>query len=268
MEPISLSTEQSSRTATHPVSVRVANAIVLAIEAGEFGIGQRLPPEHQLTERFNVSRPSLREALSALQFAGLIESRQGYGTVVRMNGTRSNRIATGSHRPIDVMVARLALEPEAIRLAAMSPNTEAVERAATLLEGMWVAVESASQVGADTDFLLHIAMIEACKNASVRDAAIQVVQEAQQKHWRTARSAAWTDHRTIEAWTIQHESTLAAIRAGDGNRAARSCRHHLLSVAELVLRTTRLRLADRAHLRQMIALYGARDVTTNPTVER
>ncbi|MCD8514136.1 MAG: GntR family transcriptional regulator, partial [Nitrincola sp.] len=52
---------------------------------GTFNPGQRLPPERELAARFEVSRPSLREALQKLIARGLLTSRQGGGTYVAEN---------------------------------------------------------------------------------------------------------------------------------------------------------------------------------------
>src|SRR3954453_10415688 len=63
-------------------AVRIARAMVEEISTGAFPVGSSLPSESELARRFEVSRPSLREALSALHFAGYIDSRKGAGSVV------------------------------------------------------------------------------------------------------------------------------------------------------------------------------------------
>ena len=51
---------------------------------GHFRDGDKLPPERALAESFGVSRSSVREAIRALAAKGLLESRQGDGTYVRV----------------------------------------------------------------------------------------------------------------------------------------------------------------------------------------
>src|SRR5438874_11423204 len=46
-------------------------------------VGDRLPPERQLADMFGVSRSSIRDAIRTLELSGLVEARQGLGTVVR-----------------------------------------------------------------------------------------------------------------------------------------------------------------------------------------
>ncbi len=251
------SQEGTDRRADDQASVRVARMLLKAISDGEYAVGNRLPSERVLSDRFEVSRPSLREAMSALEFAGVIESRQGFGTVVVSRERRDiPSQPEAQHSRIDLIEARIVFEPEAMRLAALNPDTEAIARARSLLDGMWLAVESAADVGAETDLNLHVALVEICRNPLVRSAAQHVLQEARTNHWMTARTAAWTDPRTIEAWTIQHESTLSAIVAGDGERAARASRHHLLSVVELVATKGRLSSVDRRRVNALLNVFS------------
>lgn len=62
---------------------RVADALRTEIRTGELHPGQRLPAETTLVERFRVSLPTIRQALSVLRAEGLIESRHGIGTFVK-----------------------------------------------------------------------------------------------------------------------------------------------------------------------------------------
>ncbi|MBV9141645.1 MAG: GntR family transcriptional regulator [Pseudonocardiales bacterium] len=62
---------------------RVADALRTEIRAGNLHPGQRLPAETTLVERFRVSLPTVRQALSVLRAEGLIESRHGVGTFVK-----------------------------------------------------------------------------------------------------------------------------------------------------------------------------------------
>lgn len=66
-----------------PKYQRIADQLRQAIRAGEHLPGERMPAETDLTERFNVSLPTVRQALSVLRAEGLIESRQGRGTFVK-----------------------------------------------------------------------------------------------------------------------------------------------------------------------------------------
>ena len=62
---------------------QIADQIRALIRTGEFKPGSRLPPERDLAKQLGVSRPSVREALIALEVEGLVEVRIGSGIYVR-----------------------------------------------------------------------------------------------------------------------------------------------------------------------------------------
>lgn len=70
------------RIETKRKSAYAAEQIIDAIRQGRFQVGDRLPPERDVAEQMDVSRPSIREAISALQLVGVLESRVGDGTYV------------------------------------------------------------------------------------------------------------------------------------------------------------------------------------------
>jgi DNA-binding FadR family transcriptional regulator len=246
------------------VSVRVAREILSRIGAGAFRVGDRLPSEGELARAFGVSRPSIREALSALQFAGYLESRRGSGTVVIAaahppaplpDGAAGRR--GGARRAAELLEARLAVEPAAACLAAQRPGREAaLAEARTLLDGMWLALEVPEAFGADTDLNLHAAVARLCPNPRLRSTALALIEEARDAPWTSAREAAWNDVGVLEAWAIQHEAVLAAVAVGDGQRAATASRHHLRSVVEHALRTGGVPASNRRRLEALLAAAG------------
>ena len=74
---------------------QVADQIRTLIESGEFAVGERLPGERELAEKLGVSRPTIREALIALEVEGLVHIRMGSGIYV----TRQQRRSLRWHRP-------------------------------------------------------------------------------------------------------------------------------------------------------------------------
>ena len=67
----------------------IADVLAAEIRAGKYPLGTNLPPEHQLTLRFETSRQTLREALRVLDERGLIVRRAGYGTTVVHTGSQA-----------------------------------------------------------------------------------------------------------------------------------------------------------------------------------
>ena len=73
---------------------KVANAIVASIQSGLYPPGERLPPERELAEKLDVSRPTIREALIALEIRGIVEARRGSGIyVIQSAPTQSQHTA-------------------------------------------------------------------------------------------------------------------------------------------------------------------------------
>lgn len=146
---------------------QVVTQIEQLIESGHWRIGDRLPAEMQLMKEFDVSRNTLREAIRALVHAGLLETKQGSGTVVKS----SSAFGVALHRQVEkssimeTLEVRLALEREAAQLAAMRRNDQD-------LEGMTESIELcklASEKGDVQEFLkadinFHETMVKASHN--------------------------------------------------------------------------------------------------------
>ena len=66
----------------HSVADQVAKKILDLVRTGNLKPGDQLPPERDLAQMLQVSRPSLREALRGLQILGVVKSRQGGGAFI------------------------------------------------------------------------------------------------------------------------------------------------------------------------------------------
>jgi DNA-binding FadR family transcriptional regulator len=237
-----------------PIAVAVARALVERMESGEFSVGQKLPSESVLAKAFGISRPSVREALSALQFAGYVESRQGFGSVVQgaKLGSTASSLPNASADPVEVLQARLALEPEAVRLAAITPSPKKLRLARKMLDGMWLAVAAAGDLPVDSDIGLHLAIVDMCPNRFVRDVAAQLLRITNPPQWRGARVSNWSNARLIESWAIEHEAVLSAIAARQPERAARCARRHLYSTIEHIASSREVPEADKLRLQMLL----------------
>jgi DNA-binding FadR family transcriptional regulator len=101
----------------------IADQILRMINSGRYNAGSKLPSERVITEQMGVSRPSLREAISALQIVGVLESRPGDGTYVSAPVAsedltrRALTVLEECDSPYDNMQARKAMEIGAAQLA-------------------------------------------------------------------------------------------------------------------------------------------------------
>ena len=98
---------------------QIADQVATLIATGEYRPGDQLPSERDLAEQLRVSRPTVREAMIALEVRGLIDIRVGVGMFVRPRGPRPvRRTALPRHTALEVIQARVLIEPQVAALAA------------------------------------------------------------------------------------------------------------------------------------------------------
>ncbi|MEJ7928410.1 FadR/GntR family transcriptional regulator [Ramlibacter sp. AN1015] len=133
------------------------------IRDGRIPAGAKLPREADLMAEFDVSRTVVREAMSRLQAAGMVETRHGVGTfAVGLGDSASFRIApqqAGTLRDvIAVLELRIAVETEGAGLAALRRSDEHLQAMAAALGAFEAAVQAGRDaVGPDFQFHLEIA---------------------------------------------------------------------------------------------------------------
>jgi Transcriptional regulators len=141
--------------------LEIASQIRSLIENGEFPVNRRLPAERELAKQFGVSRPSVREALIALEVAGYVDVRPGSGVFV----TTPKRPAPDYSRtegPLEIMRARKVIEGEIAAEAAAhlrQKDIAVLRRILLELERAAAAPDPNSCISADRGFHLYIAKI-------------------------------------------------------------------------------------------------------------
>ena len=94
----------------------VLNKMLVLINSDEFPVGGRLPPERELAERFDVSRPTIREAIIALEVMNRVQVKTGSGIyVLEHHSLLSGGI--GHISPFELTEARALIEGEVVALA-------------------------------------------------------------------------------------------------------------------------------------------------------
>ncbi|OYU74792.1 MAG: GntR family transcriptional regulator, partial [Burkholderiales bacterium PBB5] len=143
---------------------QIADQLRSLIHAGEFPVGTRLPPERDLAVQLGVSRPSVREALIALEVEGLVEVRVGSGihVLAREPAATATRV-DAAFGPFEVIRARQVLEGELAALAArqMTAGQQEALREALVLMAEDVA-QGRSPSRGDRQF--HLCIAEAADN--------------------------------------------------------------------------------------------------------
>jgi DNA-binding FadR family transcriptional regulator len=103
---------------------QVAERIRRQIETGTLAAGDRLPAEKDLAQQLGVSRPTVREALVALEIAGFVEIRTGSGTYICHRGKLLPPMLDAGPGPFELLHARLLIEGEVASEAAMRATAE------------------------------------------------------------------------------------------------------------------------------------------------
>jgi DNA-binding FadR family transcriptional regulator len=188
------------------------------IRAGDWPVGARIPTEPQLVEAFGVGRNTVREAVRALVHAGVLERRQGSGTYVISTDELAGAVARkiGSVEVAHTVEVRRAFEVEAARLAALRRTPDdlaALDAALADREAAWRSGRLDAFVA--TDGTLHEVIVAAAHNPMLADLYASVGAAVR------ASVAAGIGPDLLPEKHIDHARLVAAIRAGDPDRAAR-----------------------------------------------
>jgi DNA-binding FadR family transcriptional regulator len=133
------------------------------IDDGEYPPGGRLPPERELAERFGVSRPTVREAIIALEALERVEVKTGSGVYVLDTSKRSNGIDI-TVSAFELTEARALIEGEAAALAATMISDEQLAKLETVLNEMADESEDGKLVSELADQNFHRIISEATQN--------------------------------------------------------------------------------------------------------
>src|SRR5450755_2498381 len=137
---------------------QIADQIRTLIRSGEFSAGSRLPPERDLARQLGVSRPSVREALIALEVEGLVDVRIGSGIYVLAPGRNGGGEVEATAGPFELLRARWVIEGECAALAAKSAKKAQIEAMEDALDLMQKEMTGETQpLNADRLFHLRIA---------------------------------------------------------------------------------------------------------------
>jgi DNA-binding FadR family transcriptional regulator len=211
--------------------------LLVRIVDGDVAEGDRLPSEAEIGKMFGASRPVVRQALMQLQLDGLVYSRKGAGTFVRM---RPPARLSDFAEPADIagylrsFEVRSALESEAARLAATRRTRSQLKQitdAAHALEDAF----GRRQTGHGEDFRFHMAVAEATDNelfARLLDELGDIVRGSMAMGLSLTRTG--SDVRRSQVLK-EHWQIADAIAAQDAEGAALYMRFHL---AQTRIRTT------------------------------
>ncbi|WP_423607047.1 FadR/GntR family transcriptional regulator [Sphingomonas sp. MS122] len=223
---------------------RIAEDIAAAIAEGRFAPGARLPSERDLAEEFAVSRPTIREAMIALEMRGLVEARKGSGIyVTQAPPSREDAEAELDVGAFELIEARTLFEGEAAALAAASIDAETLTELRHLLEVMEHDADAPEAVDADRRF--HLAIAAATGNTLIRS-AIETLWDVRERSPLCIRMFAQARREGVMPRVAEHRLILEALEAHEPQAAREAMRSHLRRVTTDLLDATRLELMKQA----------------------
>ena len=150
-----------------PLVQRVYQLLLTKISRGDYQPDEKLPGEHELASQYLVSRPIIREALRRLRDEGLIYSRQGAGSFVKVRVEEARPVG---YSPVETIADiqrcyefRLSIEPDNDYFAALRWNASALAAISAALDLMRDATQ-AHRHREDADFAFHCAIAQASNN--------------------------------------------------------------------------------------------------------
>lgn len=215
------------------VSEEVAEQIKQAILQGHFKAGEKLPPERQLADEFEVSRVAVREALRVLENSGFIVTRQGATggafvtelTLENMSKAFSDLFLVGKFSIPELCDARLLLEPEIARMAAENITPAYANKLKKALEREGNPITSLSE-DLDTKTAVHVLLMEMCGNRLFR--ALDQLLIGITRH---VVEAVGPDPHAMHPAGM-HRPIVEAVIAGDPRQAADEMRKHAIEFGE------------------------------------
>lgn len=224
---------QAEGTGRRSLADGVFDRMQRAIKSGAYRPDERLPTEHDLAAEFEVSRPIVREALKRLRDQGLIYSRRGAGSFVRVIGLKQP-LGFGQLENVSDLLNcyefRVTIEPEAAALAAERQDPATLAAISAALEMMRDATNRMTH-REDADFLFHLAIANAAEN-SYFSTAMEALKDHIAVGMRFHGASIKREARGLNKVFAEHAAILEAIRDRDGAAARGLMRDHLTGSRE------------------------------------
>ncbi|GLQ54734.1 FadR/GntR family transcriptional regulator [Devosia nitrariae] len=230
-----MSTVGAETTTRDAISGRLSGVvydrIVDMIASGAFPLNSRLPTEMELSERFDASRPVVREALQRLRDDGLIVSRQGSGSYVKRRPEADvlQLVPVGSLADVQrCFEFRAGLEPATAALAAQRRDDPDLDRLAAAMQALENCLAE-GHLGVEEDSNLHDEIARATHNqyhvsvqASLRSHVIAGMNVTRSLSLRRSQAQ-------LRAVQDEHEKIVEAIRSQDADAAYAAMKAHILN---------------------------------------
>jgi len=212
------------------VAEQLQNHIINELKPGDM-----LPPERELVRMFGVSRSSIRDAIRRLETVGLLEPRQGVGTVVKDVSADSlvasvTSVLLHKRKVIrELLDVRMLIEPALARRAAAHASAEQIAEMRAILEQQEQKVQK-GELATDEDTKFHYTIAQAADNSVLLKLAHVLMDSLRELRERSLEMGG-RQPKSLAA----HRRVLEAIQQGDAVAAEAAMRRHLQEVEKLIL---------------------------------
>ncbi|WP_028294129.1 GntR family transcriptional regulator [Oceanobacter kriegii] len=240
------------------ISDIIAEQLESMIIEGSLEPGQKMPTERALAERFEVSRPSIREALNKLDAKGLVTRRQGGGTFVAdsigmsMSDPLLGLLESHPEFNYDLLEYRHALEEIAAHYAAV----RATESDHELIERRyqeWLDGHNArlgAEQEAELDWRFHLSIAEASHNAVLLH-SMRALLSLFKQTIATNLTYLYTEEARRDEIRRQHEAMKDAVIQRDTEKSRQAVNNHLAFVEETLQHSSRFESNSQRSLRRI-----------------
>jgi DNA-binding FadR family transcriptional regulator len=205
---------------------QIADQISAMIGEGEYVPGSRLPPERDLAKQLGVSRPSVREALIALEVEGLLDVRVGSGIYVTQPNERQRRAALqGDSGPFELIRARALIEGECAALAAKHASPAQLRAIRAAHAGV-IKASKRDHNPLAADRMLHMKIAEAGGNSALVLLVQTLWNQRMGPLYRSLERK--LEYPKMAAATVrEHEAIVSAILGRNPRAARNAMRRHM-----------------------------------------
>lgn len=209
---------------------------------GEYNRGDKLPSENELTKIFQISRPSVREALCGLTALGLIEAKAGGGYYVKSANAfpATDWMLNEEGNPLEILEARRIIEPEIARVAARRRVEKDIDNLKKLLARAKAFRSQTSSQSIEPvieiDMEIHRIFAQATHNEVLISVQQRLLDFMRKRGWKELQKRVDLQPTLVMRYWKEHESISESICKGSPLKANQLMREHLKGIEKDLLR--------------------------------
>lgn len=236
------------KTAGSRLYERVSADLARQIAAGDVELGGRLPSERLLAQTYLVSRPTVREAIIALELDGLVEVRKGSGVYVTARSPRGGTAAEADIGPFELLEARRAIEGETCALAATRLTDQDLDELTALVGEMTREADRDIMRSEDADRRFHLLIAQSTQNSALL-AAVEMLWDARERSPQYKLMRAKAQAAGVVPRSDEHHAIINALRRRQPDEARAAMRSHITRVLDSLMETTEVHELEQARER-------------------